>query len=219
MPGLALSLSLLVAAFCAALTLCHRAGLRTSRRQAELLRPALAAAIRNSGSAELLELCGRYPRCALARIAKEAVLRTQRVGGSAASRSEILRIVLNQACVREQHLLNRVSRRLRAVAFLSAAIGMMVAASNTADALGFISFCVPVESWKGGELSEVVATLIAGLSLSLFVFLLYTYIEACTRSELARLQEDSSSLLCDLLSASSAYSLLPILNLRSTSGT
>src|SRR5215831_5955907 len=123
-----------VALFCIASALWRRAGIRVSERQAERLKPELAAAIRNAGSAEVLELCRRYRRCSLARIANEAVLRTDRLGGPAASRSEILRIVLNQACIREQHRVGPVLIMLRGVAFLSAAIGMMVAASNTADA-------------------------------------------------------------------------------------
>jgi len=89
---------------------------------------------------------------------------------------------------------------LRGVAFLSAAIGMMVAASNTADALGFLNFCVPAESWMGGDISEALVLLTGSLFLSLFVSFLCRYVQSISRAELTRLQDDLSTVICDLLS-------------------
>jgi len=189
-----------LAVFCTALALWRLAGLSISKRQAECLRPELAATIRNADSAKVLELCRQYRRCSLARIGNEVVLRTRQLGGPVDSRSEVLRIVLNQACIREQRRLSRVSTILRTVAFVSGAIGMMVAASNIADALGFVNFCVPEESRMGGDISQALALLTGSLVLSLFVSLLYRYIRSSSRAELVRLQDDSSALLSDLLS-------------------
>jgi len=194
-----LILSSVVALFCAALTLWRRASLSISKRQAECLRPALAAAIRNGGSADLGEHCGEYRQCSLARIASEVVLKSHGLGGSPAIRCEMLRIIANQACLREQHRLSRASMVLRAVAFLSAAIGLMVAASNIADELGFVTFCEPEQSHMADDISQAVSSLVATISLSMFAFLLYKYLGACSRTELVRLRDDSSALLHALL--------------------
>jgi hypothetical protein len=199
MDGLTMTLSF-VAASCAALALWRRAALSISRRQAEFLKLELAAAIQNAGSAEALELCSRYRRCSLARIAAEVVLKSRQLGSSAATRSEILRIILNQACLHETHRINRASAMLRAVAFLSAAIGMMLATWNVRDSFGFVILCVPELSRMATDISEALASLISVIFSSLSTYLLYKYLEASSRAEILRLRDDSSGLLCAFLS-------------------
>ena len=194
-----LILSSVVALSCVALTLWRRAGLSISKRQAGCLGPELAAAIRNGGSADVLELCGQYRRWSLARIASEVVLKSRRLGGSPSIRCEMLRIIANQAFLREQQRLSRASMVLRSVAFLSAAIGLMVAASNMADALGFVTFCEPEQSHMADDISQALSSLAATICLSMFAFLLYKYLEAGSRTALVRLRDDSSALLHALL--------------------
>src|SRR5260370_34706596 len=173
MGTLTLTFFFAVAVCSAALAARRLADLRASKSQSARLKPELAAVLANGDLSQVLALCDRCRGSSLARVVKEVIVRSDRIRGSEAARSEILRIFLNQAQAREAARLNRSSAKLRTVAFIGAPLGLMASACDTADALGFVTHCVPAASRVGSELGAALASAIAGLLLSIPACVLY----------------------------------------------
>jgi biopolymer transport protein ExbB/TolQ len=199
MATLTLGFFFIISVYSAVVVLGRLADLNASKFDTASLRPELNVAIISGDVNQALALCERRQNSVLGRVMKEAAARMNSVRGSHAARTEMFRLLLDEAQAREAARADRTTGRLLTIASICAPIGLMATAWDASSAMDYLADYEGISPlWH--RLSDAFPYAIAGMILSIAAFGCYKYLDARFRAELASIRDCTSDLFCAFLS-------------------
>jgi biopolymer transport protein ExbB/TolQ len=184
-----------------ALVMSNLSDMQASKLETASLRPEISAAIQNADPAQMTALCPRHPESALGRVVKAVFARSDQLPPNPAARSELFKMLLQQALDSETERANRSVNLLRTIGLVCTPLGLMATAwdmSNAMAAPGWLESHHPVPPYA--MVAGAFRYTIAGLLLSLTVLALYKYLKKRLSAGLSDLDDSCSDLLCAFLS-------------------
>jgi len=178
-----------------ALVVSSLSDMQASRIDTAGLRPEICAAIQNADSSQMRALCARHPESALGRVVRDVLAKSSHLPADEATRSELLRMLLDQALDGETERASRATNVLRTIGFTCIPLGLMATVWDI-----WLAIASPDPAPLYAMMASAAAYSIAGLLLSLTVLGLYKYLSSRLNAGLSELGDSRSDILCAFLS-------------------
>jgi len=182
------------------LVISNLSDMQAARLDTASIRPEISAAIQNADPSQMMALCARYPESALGRVAKDVFAKSDLLPADEATRSELLRMLLDHALAREAERATRATNLLRTIGIICIPLGLMATISD-------IELAIAPLGWRNSQhlaplaaMASAAAYTTAGLLLSLSVLALYKYLKTRRSTALSELDDSCSELLAAFLS-------------------
>jgi biopolymer transport protein ExbB/TolQ len=183
------------------LVISNLSDMQASKLDTAGLRPEISAAIQNADLSQMTALCARYPESPIGRVVRSVIAESDRLPADEMTRSELLRMLLDQGLATETERASRGPSLLRTIGFACIPLGLMATVWNIWPAMasaGWLDSPHQVPSYT--TMARAVPYTIGGLILSLAVLVLYKYLKARTSAALSELDDSCSDLLAAFLS-------------------
>jgi len=178
-----------------ALVISNLSDMQASKLDTAGLRPEICAAIQNADSSQMTALCAKHPESALGRVVKDVFARSCQLPADEATRSELLRMLLDQALSGETERASRAANLLHTIGFTCIPLGLMATVWDI-----WLAIASPDPAPLFATTASAVPYTIAGLVLSLTVLALYKYLKKRWSAGLSELDDSCSDILCAFLS-------------------
>ena len=178
-----------------ALVISSLSDMQAARLDSAALRPQIGAAIQNADPSQMTALCATHPESALGRVVRDVLAKSSHLPADEATRSELLRMLLDQALEGETERASRATNLLRTIGCACIPLGLMATVWDI-----WLAIASPYPAPLYATTASAVPYTIAGLVLSLTVLALYKYVKARMGTALSELDDSRSDILCAFLS-------------------